>query len=1760
MSSKPPKRRGRPPKPKRRQHPNSTLTGPVLDSSLPPDDVPPPGEPDSCQGTALVGDEAHYALLAAQSSTRIPDGVVVGHASSHRLFLNAIAHKVGDGWRLVKQMPTETLASWFDDQLNDYHVHDMSPNQDVPSHSLAVVVKWIGHPGSSPRDPRARQFFVRWNDPPPPKTLVDQAIAAERPVLRWDLRCAGVHEFQFGDTASGDGKKSSSEAADSGSENDCDVSEKGEEGDDEEGGHKRWKECSTLVKLHVEVYANDLSSVSVWQQHEHPDVPHEDRARGLQFSRVQRTMFMENIRLHGLKVSSLIFETMRRPPAAYGRTIPLPPWREANRKELQSMYVAVKQRTLLDRNPWRATHLLVRANKDKIFKYVAHDFSRPDSESRFAIGLTDNYSLESGIAYTLDEGLGTDQCWRNKSQNRAAMSILCTVDESVHMVPVSLFISANAKSETLLAFLDGTREKIIEHARAIVADPEIISERNRTPEVIAKIKVNAETITLEGWCPKKIMIDKHYPSLRSIQAFCRKHNLTIYIRLCQFHVVRAILFWEWGDGRKGLSVRIPKSIKFQIVWLFRFIQRARTREEFDALAAKFLQSVEAVIMNTDGGEEEEEHDEDEDGAPKQKKGKAGARRGKPMSVEVRETMFEAVQKYFEVNWFVDDWIDTYTDIGLPPNQGRDGTWNTNNWTERAFKTFDSVILENRQNKRIDRLASHILNDFLPYYQYWRPADRQPAQEMLELHRSAYALWDRSAVRQLGPNQYAVETIVDGFPRMFVVTMNPMTCQCIGEIQSGKPCLHILTVRLLISNGPVELWMKVEAASEKAIPKRNSAEEKRRKVTSDYAEDQELYDIFEKLADAEEQETVSKSASPEPDFGLAEKQDKPEGFAAMGRTPGRPPNSTPLQPNRKTPQSSPSHEPKFTRKTGRPSLGRLAPNSLFPANVKTPKVSHRLEDLSGFLTAEELEMNTANVTRWGSKEYLLRAEEMEQWATILNYCEISQREGWLFVSCSPTCFAPAIIEALDWSKPISVAELRAQRLPTLADVFEQRSSIELNHLVCFHLFNLHWTIFHHNLTNDRPEIEWINPLRKPRKLPVSTNEAKLGFSIRDQAVLTSFLSPRRLQLLSLGVPSNKPKFFQTGFTQWYLQLQWSDSSTCGFWCVFATLSLLLGFDLEQQIVRDLDKDPADLKEVLAPIYSEFRGDELGVRVELVEQLFCRFSPAFDYSSLQRERFSMRPASVARAEAAINSAQSSVPAVSEISADAGLQRLINPLLGDVTWLVGEHRPSAANIRDLLNKQEMNDAVLDAYLYLLAQDTNSSPLPYPNFLIVDSLVGQHMQEATKNGSSAEGMAPKATKKGGAKFWFEQDIFLLDSLIIPWFWTSHCLVVGVDIKGKTISVYDSYQKSGGKSRAKAVTERTLQMLRWEHRARYNNRQLGDNWSALPNLLNVPQQGSTLNRGLYSTWFIERLVHGDSDVTLWSFTQEDCERQRLVVLNCLSAAIHADPQERNTQQLAHQREILEAEERVYFSVYPTLPSTDHARLPSLEEWLNEHRQRETLPHIGMCILVPPFVGDRAIPAIITEITDDEIRLDFFDGVYDDLLADRPPGLTLGLDQPHSWRDAGVNANYSAAQLARIKWPAHLTASPLFFPSPLFPAQQELFRTLEPLVSTIAALYLEPVDRPGTGVFSHLDTRFTSSDNPSGFYRQLLGTAPGQEPFSGGDEALFTFLCQQVRHLLQMPDTSPRPRGNLPWWINGAARSMFAIAAASHYLGTPGPP
>jgi hypothetical protein len=114
---------------------------------------------------------------------------------------------------------------------------------------------------------------------------------------------------------------------------------------------------------------------------------------------------------------------------------------------------------------------------------------------------------------------------------------------------------------------------------------------------------------------------------------------------------------------------------------------------------------------------------------------------------------------------------------MPPNQTRDGSWNTNNWAETAFKTFDTVFLDNRMNKRwaalirlfavteasysIDRLASIIINDFLPFFRHWRPRNRPLNKLIIALHTKAHNLWEQDMVIQIDQNTFDVRVVKYG---------------------------------------------------------------------------------------------------------------------------------------------------------------------------------------------------------------------------------------------------------------------------------------------------------------------------------------------------------------------------------------------------------------------------------------------------------------------------------------------------------------------------------------------------------------------------------------------------------------------------------------------------------------------------------------------------------------------------------------------------------------------------------------------------------------------------------------------------------------------------------------------------------------------------------------------------------------------------------------------------------------------------------------
>ncbi|KAJ7687283.1 hypothetical protein B0H17DRAFT_1203746 [Mycena rosella] len=176
----------------------------------------------------------------------------------------------------------------------------------------------------------------------------------------------------------------------------------------------------------------------------------------------------------------------------------------------------------------------------------------------------------------------------------------------------------------------------------------------------------------------------------------------------------AILRFDCDNGHQGLGFTIPFSIKFEILVLFRKLQRCRswtdwdeTKHIFHAGLAKLLSKEDVETLHKKATLEQEA----EAGTPSktqpaplpsqtapqpprtvpQPKSKCAKAEGK--------TCLEVVQDYFDSNWFLSPWISMFTDTGMPADQSCDGTWNTDNWVESIFKQFSTIFLENKQNKR-----------------------------------------------------------------------------------------------------------------------------------------------------------------------------------------------------------------------------------------------------------------------------------------------------------------------------------------------------------------------------------------------------------------------------------------------------------------------------------------------------------------------------------------------------------------------------------------------------------------------------------------------------------------------------------------------------------------------------------------------------------------------------------------------------------------------------------------------------------------------------------------------------------------------------------------------------------------------------------------------------------------------------------------------------------------------------------------------------
>ncbi|KAF7328148.1 hypothetical protein MVEN_02572200 [Mycena venus] len=1207
----------------------------------------------------------------------------------------------------------------------------------------------------------------------------------------------------------------------------------------------------------IEITGDDLAMAKIWQRKAHEEAS-PDQFKHLMFSRFLRLQIMDRFRRFGAKVTAVQRDLVENflLPNSSGTPEALPQHRIPTTQQIKGMFSTGRQRTRLDRNPFRATWLMVRRNPRNMYYHTEHNFDKPDSESKFTVGITDDFSLDSTIDNTRAPN-GTvfiDSTHRLHNENRAATTVFCTANDQQHMMPGAYLISANIKARTIQGWLVETVNLIVARAKEVAADKSKI--KHRDPATRDRIFERCKHIAKHGFDLTNINIDKSRSEYNGIVEALRELGIdNVFIRLCQFHVIQAIIRFDFDNGSRGIGFAIPMTIKAEIVILFRILQRCRSWDQWEESKRVFHEGLTQLLGDVDketlaqtsaAEQVNADESEPEDGAPAfrkpppQPKSKKAKAQGK--------SCLEVVQSYFEDNWFIMPWIPMFTDIGMPPDQSRDGTWNTNNWAETAFKQFNSVFLDNKHNKRIDHLASVILNHHLPFFRFFPTPDRAQSKTLRDLHQKANRLWETDMVAATGTlHEFTVKRSDNGVPVRHTVVLNPLSCTCVEWEQSGKACMDIIAARLRRSNGPINDWKGTYGYSPRFIKKRGPPKRGRLHWNS-------LFPLIHRHENARWAAYLHRLRGRKVGGGL--------GFSSVGGT---------------EPSGVTSHNDDQFDLPGDPPLADHKAFSFFdlPPPVSAPN------DNDGFLNSEDNVLHSLDVTRFATN-YELRLDELLVFVEMFNNSSIAIERGMIFMGGNQVPFADRIRE-LDWTQePSSVeAQLRDAGMEGLANLVATRLGGRVNFIVFFQHRNRHWTTFVHALRTPQLSIEWYNTKSRPIE-PVPMDA-------QDHLLLNLFFRDPR----QTTPPAPDPWVMEPI----YLGLQ-DDDYTCGFWVVYAGFSALLDFPLINEAIRAPDMD---IKELVGPIYISFLSDPEGVPASLIQVLFEVFRPRVHLNLLPANfMFSTRPKEYARVDPH-QSAQMTLtqtPSANQLLSSAPPEQLdpdyqqLLPCAGgfpeEKSWDVIPTRRldvTARRLRMLVDSDLVSDAVIEAYLALVAIDIANAAGSDDLGAFALRVYGHDLWPGVYESQAL----------GERKRWFPKlNVFEKDRLIMPIFWgqaIKHWLLAVAFFRLQQIRVYDSLYASG-RARVRAVFSRMREMLDWEHRQQYDGQVLPAAWGQWSDeaIMRVPQQENSVDCGIYSVAYAIPLAHmeaPDYPVSM-VYTKESAAQGRIKIANRLNRAILA--------------------------------------------------------------------------------------------------------------------------------------------------------------------------------------------------------------------------------------------------------------------------------
>ncbi|KAJ7785929.1 hypothetical protein B0H16DRAFT_1445870 [Mycena metata] len=674
----------------------------------------------------------HFAFESPPKPEKKPGKPTEG---SRKLGINQTTRRSEDGWVSAGACLTVEAYKRFDSWKNDYQ-----PKHYYYGKSIKLI--HLGNPCDREQDIRARQWILAWDTPDrnQPPDLVNKRV----PVFKVVYHCSGHCRHgkdSDDDSAPPPAEDDDGEAPDVDADGYADVDSDSSLSEStgkskakpdlqslsvselndrlDTGSARKMKAPAKMLKsMQAEVYSDDLSKLYFFQQHQHP----ETLTQYLESSHYIRQCTLEMARTLGLSAASI----KRRLLHLFDED-KTPSYRRPNATQVNNIVNNARRKERLLSDPLLSIGAFAELNPDKVFRYTEPNYET-DPPRQFSTGIHHPYGTQAMLLGAWEHGVGLDSTYRHMNENRAPLTIMITLDEKGRMVPgiftfmfsvVTLlltdeiligfaYLSSDTTVETQVTFLKETK-KLVEKMALDLVDGRVEVAEGLKGHTDALMK-QAHLVVKNGWKPAFFMIDKYRASKFAIRQerlydFLRTVFPGIIIRICQFHVMQAILRWERDNAVVGEAQARPTldiRRKHQLLWAVREIQRCRDPAQWQEYLDQFRQRLEWIAE--------------------------GSRNS-------AQTLWD----YFEANWFCDEWRELWTDMGLPADQNRDGMLSTNNWTERAFKTFNQVFLGNRNNKSIYRLVLILANEWFQYYQAWEPR-KQLDTKIFKINAEGHRIW------------------------------------------------------------------------------------------------------------------------------------------------------------------------------------------------------------------------------------------------------------------------------------------------------------------------------------------------------------------------------------------------------------------------------------------------------------------------------------------------------------------------------------------------------------------------------------------------------------------------------------------------------------------------------------------------------------------------------------------------------------------------------------------------------------------------------------------------------------------------------------------------------------------------------------------------------------------------------------------------------------------------------------------------------------